>query len=340
MIKKMTVSEVVKAFALVFVFIALFVFFSIRNPYFLSFDNVMEILRQISFIGIIAVGMTMTLLTGGLDLSVGSNVALAVVVSALIMDMMPIGGTVNMGNAVLGCIIGVLCSVGVGLLNGVLVNVVNIPPLIATLGTMEIIRGLVYTLTNAIPVYKGIPAGFRFIGQGTVGPLPFPVVVLALTFIVGGIILAKTIYGRHIYCVGGNEEVARLSGINVKKIKYSVFMISGMLAGIAGILLLSRMNSGQPRTAIGYEMEVITACVLGGVSIAGGEGKLWNVFFGVLIIGTLGYGLISIGLNEFVQMMVKGIVLIIAVGLDTVSRKRKQNLNELRRTEGLSIDPA
>jgi ribose/xylose/arabinose/galactoside ABC-type transport system permease subunit len=333
MIKKMTLSDFLKTFILIFVFIVLFVFFSLRNPYFLSFDNGMEILRQVSFMGIIAVGMTFTLLTGGLDLSVGSNVALAIVVSAMVMDAMPFGGTVNMGNAVLGCIIGVLASTGIGVLNGILVNVVHIPPLIATLGMMQIVRGLAYTLTNAIPVYKGIPEGFRYIGQGTVGPFPFPVVILALTFVVGGIILTKTVYGRHVYCVGGNQEVARLSGINVKKIKYSVYMISGMLAGIAGILLLSRMNSGQPRAGIGYEFEVITACVLGGVSIAGGEGKLWSVFFGVLIIGTLGYGLISIGLNEFIQQMVKGLVLIIAVGIDTVSQARKRNLTELKKIE-------
>jgi ribose/xylose/arabinose/galactoside ABC-type transport system permease subunit len=214
--------------------------------------------------------------------------------------------------------------------NGVLVKEIKIPPLIVTLATMEIIRGLVYTITGAIPIREGFTDAFRFMGNGSIGPIPFPVIMMAAVFIIGGVILSKTVYGRHIYCVGGNQEVARLSGINVKKIKYSVYTISGLLAGLAGVLLLGRMGSAQPKAALGYEFQVITACVLGGVSISGGEGKLWRVLFGVIIMGVLFNGLIQIGLNEFVQMMIKGGVLLVAVGIDAMSQVKKQNLVELK----------
>ncbi len=328
---KLSVGAFFKKFGIVIVLIALFIVFALLNPYFMDPGNIMELLKQVAFMGIIAVGMTFCMLTGGIDLSVGSNMALAVVVAALVMAAVPFG--TQEANAIVGSLVGVGAATCVGVANGFFVNEIKIPPLIVTLAMMQIVRGIVYISTGAIPIYENIPSVFSFVGQGSVGPVPFPVIVMGAVFVVGGIILHKTVYGRHIYCVGGNEEVARLSGIHVKKVKYSVYMISGLLTGIAGILLLSRMNSGQPRAGIGYEFEVVTACVLGGISMAGGSGKLWGVFFGVVIMGVLSYGLVSVGLNEFWQMMIKGVVLLIAVGIDSMSQAKQQNLVELRREE-------
>ncbi len=328
---KLSVGEFFKKFGIVIVLVALFIVFALLNPYFMDPGNILELLKQVAFMGIIAVGMTFCMLTGGIDLSVGSNMALAVVVAALTMAAIPFD--TQEANAIMGSLVGVAAATGIGFANGFLVNQIKIPPLIVTLAMMQIVRGMVYIMTGAIPVYENIPSVFSFVGQGSVGPIPFPVIVMGAVFVIGGIILHKTVYGRHIYCVGGNEEVARLSGINVKKVKYSVYAISGLLTGIAGILLLSRMNSGQPRAGIGYEFEVVTACVLGGISMAGGSGKLWGVFFGVVIMGVLSYGLVSVGLNEFWQMLIKGMVLLIAVGIDSMSQAKKQNLVELRREE-------
>lgn len=207
--------------------------------------------------------------------------------------------------------------------------------MIATLATYESIRGLVYITTGAYPVYEGIEPYFRVLGQGTVGIVPVPVIIMAAIFVVGGIILTRTTYGRSVYCVGGNEEVARLSGINVKKIKYSVYAISGFLCGLVGMMLVARMNSMQPNMGLGYEFEVITAVVLGGVSMAGGEGKIYGAFVGVLIMGILLNGLIQIGLNDFYREVFSGVVLVVAVGIDAYSRNRKPKLTELLKQEKL-----
>ena len=173
--------------------------------------------------------------------------------------------------------------------------------------------------------------------SSSIGPIPVPVIFFVLIMLIGWVVLNKTVYGRYVYCVGGNPEVAHLSGIDVRKIRYSVFIISGFLCGLTGIILLSRLNSGQPRAAMGYEMDVITACVLGGVSIAGGEGKLSGVFFGVLIMGILFNGLIQLNLSEFYQMIITGAVLLIAVGLNTWSIARKRKITEKTISEIKSI---
>ncbi len=333
--KKMSGGEFFKKYGIVVVLLALIAFFTIMRPTFILPDNLLEIMRQVSFTGIIAVGMTFCLLTGGLDLSVGSNMAFGVMIAGIFMAAAPIPvgeGMVSL-NPLIGCILGILATTGVGLLNGFFVNEIKIPPLIVTLATLEMIRGIVYVLTGAIPIYEGMTPEFTFLGQGSIGVVPFPVIVMAAVFIIGGIVLSKTVYGRHIYCVGGSQEVARLSGIKVKKIKYSVYAISGMLAGVAAILLLSRMNSAQPRAGISYEFEVVTACVLGGISIAGGEGKISGAFFGVVIMGVLFNGLIQIGLSEFYQMIIKGIVLLIAVGIDAMSHAKKEKLTDLKKAE-------
>ena len=330
---KTSVGEFLKLYGIIIVLVVLLTVFSLLNPNFLTVNNLFELLKQVAFLGIISVGVTFCMLTAGIDLSVGSNMALSIVMTAIVIQAMPFGDAAG-ANVALACIVGVGMTTCIGLINGFFINEIKIPPLIVTLAMLQIVRGLVFIVTGAIPVYKNIPKGFLFLGQGSISIIPFPVIVMVVIFIIGTVVLGKTVYGRHVYCVGGNEEVARLSGINVRMLKYSVYTISGFLAGIAGILLLSRMNSGQPRAATGYEIEAVTACVLGGVSMAGGLGRLWNVFFGVAIMGTLSYGLISVGVNDFWQQLIKGAVLLAAVGIDSMSRTRQMNLVELRREEG------
>ena len=326
---KINISNVIKNYGIALVLVVIVIVLTILRPNFINPANLIEIMRQVSFTGIVAVGMTFVLLSGGIDLSVGSNVGLAVAVCALIMSGRPVPlevtGGVNI-NPILGIVVGILASTSVGIINGALINEIKIPPLITTLAMLEIVRGVIYVMTGAMPIYENFEEYFRFIGQGSIGPIPVPVILFLVTMLAGSIVLNKTVYGRYIYSMGGNAEVARLSGINVKKISYSVYALSGFICGIAGIALLSRLNSGLPRAAVGYEFVVITACVLGGVSIAGGEGRLSGVFFGVLIMGVVSNGLIQLNLSEFYQMIIKGVVLLLAVGFDTMSNTRKRRL--------------
>jgi len=213
------------------------------------------------------------------------------------------------------------CSV-LGAMNGFFINTAKIPPLITTLGTMTAIRGAAFLLTGGLPVF-GFSTSFKVIGQGYLWMIPIPVVIMALVFAAGYIFLSKTRYGRYIYGVGGNEEASRLSGVSVTKIKYLVYTACGFLSGLAGLVLLSRVNSGQPKAGTSYEMDIITAVVLGGVSIFGGEGKLSFVVIGVLIMGVLSNGMILLNINEYVQWVVKGLVLLLAVGFDRFVLSRK-----------------
>ena len=329
--KKLTAGYVIKKYGIALVLVMIVAILTGFRPNFINPNNLIEILRQVSFIGIVAVGMTFCLLTGGIDLSVGSNVGFAVTIGAIFMAAKPIPPEITGGtniNPIIGIVLGIIASTVVGLLNGAFINEIKIPPLIVTLAMLEIVRGVIFIITGALPIYEGFEDYFRFIGQGSIGPVPVPVILFLVTMLAGSIVLNKTVYGRYVYCLGGNAEVARLSGINVKKISYSVYAISGFLCGVTGIALLSRLNSGLPRAAVGYEFEVVTACVLGGVSIAGGEGKLSGVFFGVLIMGVLFNGLIQLNLSEFYQMIIKGAVLLVAVGLDTMSNSRKRKLSD------------
>lgn len=299
-------------------FIGLLVFFSIRSPRFMSIANISNILRQISVVGITTVGMTMVIITGGIDLSVGSVVALtSVILAKLLVGGVPIVPAI-FATVVAGAIL--------GFINAVLINKINIPPLIATLGTITIYRGMAYITTGGLSVF-GFPQEFRVIGQGVIGILPVPVLIQILVYIVGFYILYKTPMGRYIYGIGSNESASYLSGINVKKVKYFVYIISGILGAIAGIVTLSRINSGLPNTATGFELDVVTAVVLGGISVKGGEGHLAGSIIGCLIIGVLSNGMILLGIQEYYQMLVKGIVLIGAVGIDINMRRTAQEGN-------------
>lgn len=311
---RFSISQVFVYLILLFVI----VFFSIMSQSFMTSRNILNICRQVSMIGICSVGMTMVLLTGGIDISVGSIIALSGVVAAKLIaeNMWPIFPAM-----VVGVVIGVIC----GIISGVMVAKFDVPALIATLAMQSIARGIAFILTQGIPVY-GLPEQIRVLGQGYFLNIPIPVYIMVLMFFIGWWLLEQTTFGRHVYAIGGNEEVARLSGINVMMRKLQIYAFSGFFAGLSGIIMLSRVNSGQPNTSEGFEMDVITAAVLGGVSVAGGQGKIVNVIAGVLIMGMLGNGMTLMNLDEYWQWVTRGAVLLFAVAFDNWSRKRQSKV--------------
>jgi ribose transport system permease protein len=311
---KSTILNQFKNKAIWAVFIILFIGFAIANPRFLSSSNLFTIARQVSMYGIASIGMTFVILIAGIDLSAGSVITIVNVVCAYLM--------VNSGFSMTSAIIcSLVLAILIGILNGFLVSTIGIPAIIATFATQIIFAGAAYLLSGGTPIY-GFDERFKVIGQGYVGPVPVPVIIMICCFAIGSFILNKTYFGRYFYAVGGNEEAAKLSGIRVSFIKYLIYALSGLFAGLAGIVMLSRTNSAQPTAGIGYEFDVITCVVLGGVSVAGGFGKMSNVVAGVLIIGVLTNGMVLLNVSTYMQMVVKGVVLVLAVGFDCLQKKR------------------
>ena len=325
----MKIEKLLTKYGIYLVLIALFLFFSIASKAFLTPENLFNILRQVAVVGIATVGMTFVMLTGGIDLSVGSMIGVTGIVAA---ELMVMGA-----HPVIAVIIALVAAVLMGLMNAVIINELKIPPLIVTLGTMTSLRGLCYLVTGALPVF-GFPESFTVIGQGYVWLIPIPVLIMIAAFILGYVVLEKFTIGRHIYGMGGNEEASRLSGINIRKVKYFVYAVSGFMCGIAGVVLLSRTNSGQPKAGTSYEMDIITAVVLGGVSITGGEGKITGVIAGVLIMGILSNGMIITNVGDYVQRIVQGLVLIAAVAFDIYNQGRRASAEDVvKENKGASL---
>lgn len=316
-LKAQTIT-IIEKYGILAVLVLLMVFFSFKSEAFLTSDNLLNILRQISMLGIVAIGMTFVMLTAGIDLSVGSLYALSGVIVAVFV--------INLGIPVwLAVPLTIVITGIVGFMNAFIINQFKIPPLIATLGTMTILRGVAYIITGGLPVF-GFPLSFNFLGQGYVLGIPMPVIILAFLFVLTWIFLNKTYIGRYFYAIGGNEEATYLSGVNVKKIKYLVYVLCSALTGIAGIIVASRMSSGQPSVGTGFELDVVTAVVLGGVSFLGGEGKLSGMLIGVLIMGVLSNGLILLNVDAYYQWVIKGGVLLAAVGFDRWTKETQRSL--------------
>lgn len=305
----------VKKYAILGVLFVISVFFTIVSDSFLTAGNLLNVARQVAMLGISAVGMTCVILTAGIDLSVGAVMALTNIAGSMLM--------VNAGIPIVPAVlITLVIAAGVGLMNGFLVAYVGVPALITTLAMMTILRGLSFVLCGGMPVW-GLPESFKKLGQGYAGSIPIPVIIMLFVFIIGWLFLNRTKTGRYIYGLGGNKEAVRLSGVKTVRIETLVYVISAFLTGLAGVIMLSRINTGQPKIGTGYEMDVITAVVLGGVSIMGGEGSLIGVFIGVLITGVLSNGMILIDVSEYYQQITKGIVLLVAVIFDTMAKKRQ-----------------
>lgn len=289
--------------------ILLIIVVSILNPSFLDLSNLLNLLRQISINGLIAFGMTFVILTGGIDLSVGSILALS---SAFIALMITSGV-----DPIIALIIGVLIGFVLGAVNGLLVTKGNMAPFIATLATMTIFRGLTLVITDGNPITNlGDSYLFQLFGKGYFIGIPVPAVTMIIVFVILLIILQKTTFGRHTYAIGGNEVAAKISGIKVNKIKILIYGISGLMSALAGGILTSRLNSAQPTAGTSYELDAIAAVVLGGTSLTGGKGRIVGTLIGVLIIGVLNNGLNLLGVSSFYQQVVKGVVILIAVLID------------------------
>ena len=289
--------------------ILLIIVVSILNPSFLDLSNLLNLLRQISINGLIAFGMTFIILTGGIDLSVGSILALS---SAFIALMITSGV-----DPIIALIIGVLIGFVLGAVNGLLVTKGNMAPFIATLATMTIFRGLTLVITDGNPITNlGDSYLFQLFGKGYFIGIPVPAVTMIIVFVILLIILQKTTFGRHTYAIGGNEVAAEISGIKVNKIKILIYGISGLMSALAGGILTSRLNSAQPTAGTSYELDAIAAVVLGGTSLTGGKGRIVGTLIGVLIIGVLNNGLNLLGVSSFYQQVVKGVVILIAVLID------------------------
>ena len=287
--------------------------FTILSPYFFSVNNLLTVATQTAVIAIIAIGQTYVLITGGIDLSIGSNIALSAMAAGLVMRAnLPVP---------LAILSGLLTGLASGAVSGTLVAFGNIPPFIATLGTMTVARGLSFTLTQAIPI-SGLPKTFTtFWGTGSTLGIPNPVIIMVLLVIVFAFILAKTKLGRHVYATGSNFEAARLSGVNTRKVLIAVYVFSGLLAAFAGLIMAARIISSQPSAGDGYELDAVASSVIGGTSTMGGEGTVAGTFIGAFVIGVLRNGLNLIGVSPFIQKIVIGIVIVGSVFLDRIRRK-------------------
>ncbi len=282
---------------------------SILNPGFLTAGNLLNVLRQVSINALIAFGMTFVILTGGIDLSVGSTLALSSAVSAMMMA--------NGLDPLLAVLVGLVIGALLGAVNGLVIAKGKVAPFIATLATMTIFRGITLVLLDGRPV-SGLSDGgfFDLMGKGYLLGIPIPAVLMMITFVILFIILKQTTVGRRVYAVGGNEEAAILSGIKADRIKVLVYSLTGMLSAFAGMILTSRLSSAQPTAGNAYELDAIAAVVLGGTSLSGGKGKIVGTLIGALIIGVLNNGLNLIGVSSFFQQVVKGSVILLAVLLD------------------------
>ena len=287
------------------------VIFPTTRSTFLTQNNVFNILRQNASNLFLATGMTMVIILGGIDLSVGSVIALSGCVAA--------GCVVNMGlPEVAAFLIAILIGAAVGMFNGVVICKTNIPPFIVTLASMNITKGIALVYTQGAPI-RCMTDAFKFPGAGYIGPIPTPVILMLIIFVIAVMLVNRTHFGRHIYAVGGNAQAASFSGINVQKVKFWVYTFTGIMAGV---VIASRLYSGQPRSGEGAEMDAIAAVVVGGTSMSGGSGRLGGTLIGVLIIGVLNNGLNLMGVDSNWQYIVKGFVILLAVYVDFI-RNRK-----------------
>ena len=284
----------------------LVILMSLTSKEFLTLNNLTNVARQVSIFAIIGTGMTFVIITGGIDLSVGSQLALTGCVAMTIIDK-------TNGDFLVGAICGAA--------NGITVSRFRVPPFIATLAGLTVFRGLSLVITNGLPIIK-FEGSFRFIGQGVIAGIPVPVIIMVIVVIVMQLVLSRTAFGAYIYSVGGNEEAARLSGIKVAWVKFWAYVLCGFLSGLSGMILMARLSSAQPAVGEGFELDAIAAVVLGGTSLMGGRGAVWSTLIGALVIGILSNGMNLMGVHSHYQLVAKGVLIVLAVMLDDYLKRR------------------
>lgn len=300
------------------------IFFALASPFFLTTNNVINIVLATSVVGILAIGVTFPIITAGIDLSVGTNLSFSAVITAIVIT--------NAGLPVpVGIVFGVLAGGTVGLINGTLIARVGLPPFIATLGMLNVARGLALVLSDVRPVYFPNNPEFAEFFRGSIidsvtpgFDLPLPNIALVFfgAAILAGFILSKTVLGRYIFAIGSNEEATRLSGVRAMRYKAAAYVLSGLFAGLAGVMLAARLNSGQPAEGFGMELDAIAAAVIGGTSLSGGEGSIFGTVIGAFIISTLTNGLRLMSVPQEWQITITGIIVIFAVYLDILRRRQ------------------
>jgi len=300
-------QRVLKNYGMLFAFVLVCAALSWLSPVFLSWTNILNVVRQSSIYGIMAIGMTFVILTGGIDLSVGSILAFSGAVAAGLLK----------GHAPLPVVLAAALGVGalLGLVNGIVITVGRITPFVTTLAMMTVARSLTLIFCNGYPI-SGFTGSFRFIGTGDLLGLPLPIVLFLATVLLASLILRETRLGRYTYAIGGNEEAVRLSGISTGFFKTMVYVFSGAAAGLSAVILTSRLNSAETVAGTGYELDVIAAVVIGGTSLNGGRGGVWGTLVGALLIAVINNGMVLLGINPYYQGLVKGLILLGAVLLD------------------------
>ena len=297
-------KQILKKFSTLIILVVLVVIFSVASPNFLRVNNLLNVLRQVAVIGILTAGMTYVIISGGMDLTVGAYLGLSgVALAQLISAGVPVPAAV---------ILTIVLMTVIGIVTGALIVGLNVSAIVITLGMMTVVRGLAYIFSGGLPVYD-IPDLIVFLGQGYVAGIPVPVIIMVIIVVIAGLILKYSYFGRYVYAIGGNVEAAKLAGVSVNKITISLYGISAFLASIAGIVLTGRISSGAPASGTGTEMDVVTAVVIGGISVNGGKGSMLGAFLGAVIIGVLSNGLTIMNIGEYYQQVVKGLVLILAV---------------------------
>lgn len=309
-----------KKYAIILVLVGLIGLFSAISPVFFSWDNFVNIFTQQSYVVIAAIGLSFVMISGGMDLSIGYQMSLVAVLTSMLMKWYNF-------SIPLAIVIGLFVGVILGLINGYAAVKLKVHPLIITLGTMTVFQGVSYIISKSNSIY-GLDPAFKFIGQGYVLGIPFSVILMIIVILIASFILNKTYFGRYIYALGGNEEAARLAGVNIDKMKLIVFGMCGFFVSVATIVLVARAGSASSATGPGTEFTCMTAAVLGGISFKGGEGKVWGVVTGVLILGVLSNGMQIIGMGTYPQYIAKGLVLLAAVGFDTYEKSIKKKRNK------------
>jgi ribose transport system permease protein len=305
----------VPEFTVFFVLILVSIGISFASPYFMAIDNIMDVCRSFSLTAMMAIGMVMVIITGGIDLSVGSVLGLSSLATAMCFD-----AGLSMPVAIAA---GLLVGLAFGACNGLLITIVGLQPFIATLGTLSIGRGVIYILTRGMPLTPSTPDAFSVIGQGYIGFVPVPVIILLILLVIFSTVMRKMRFGRYVYAVGGNEQAARFSGVKTLRIKFYVYTLSGLISGLAGVVSFSRYLSAEPSSGFGGELDVIAAAAIGGASLAGGIGSVEGAVIGAALTGVIANGVVLMNINTYAQSAITGCVILIAVGIDALRNRKK-----------------